>query len=363
MPLPSPGAHPRIHEPDRCADSVLGLLAQSGHGERGALHSEDVGEGHTQRGARRQSGTGGQGCLDVQGAARIRSGQGDHGRHQPGPRRLRVGGGQVTAGTDGHGDSAEAGRLHVDRVRVPLCERRRHAEVDGHGQGEALVVVGVVADEVDPAGAQRGDGRHALLQRRPILACPDGNSAGRGRRRQPGVVCPPASSASAMLTGVFRDLLQANERYAAHFDARDLRAPPTQGLAVLTCMDSRIDPQAILGLPLGAVSVVRNAGGRATGDALRSLTIATRLLGVRRVVVLHHSDCALAGQSDTSMRARLEDAGVTDAESFQFLPMPDPDAALLADVESVRTCPLLPKDLEVVGWRYDEASGRLAALV
>lgn len=166
-----------------------------------------------------------------------------------------------------------------------------------------------------------------------------------------------------MLTGVFDDLLQANENYAARFDGKGLTAPPTRELAVLTCMDSRIDPSAIFGLELGEVNVVRNAGGRATGDALRSLTIATRLLGVRRVVVLHHTDCALAGQCDASLRSQLEDAGVSDAESFQFLPMPDPDAALRADVKAVRTCPLLPKELDVVGWRYDVVSGRLAQTV
>ncbi len=100
-----------------------------------------------------------------------------------------------------------------------------------------------------------------------------------------------------MLARVFLDLLQANERYAARFSAKGLAAPPTRQLAVLTCMDSRIDPPAILGLELGEVSVVRNAGGRATGDALRSLTIATGLLGVRRVVVLHHTDCALGDRA------------------------------------------------------------------
>ncbi len=99
-----------------------------------------------------------------------------------------------------------------------------------------------------------------------------------------------------MLAAVLDDLIEANHRYAASFDGQGMAAPPTRRLAVLTCMDSRIDPAAILGFTTGEANVVRNAGGRVTSDALRSLALGTGLFGLESVVVMHHTDCALAGR-------------------------------------------------------------------
>lgn len=166
-----------------------------------------------------------------------------------------------------------------------------------------------------------------------------------------------------MLAAVLDDLIEANQRYAATFDGQGKTAPPTRRLAVLTCMDSRIDPVAILGLTTGEANVVRNAGGRVTTDAIRSLALGTNLLGVECVVVMHHTDCALAGQSEESVRARLTAAGLTVAEAWQFMAMPDPDTALRDDVEALRRSPLLPRQLHVVGWRYDVANGSVAEMV
>jgi carbonic anhydrase len=128
-------------------------------------------------------------------------------------------------------------------------------------------------------------------------------------------------------------------------------------------MDSRIDPVAIFGLGLGDANVLRNAGGRVTADVLRSLVLATRILGVRRVVVMHHTDCALDGQTEDSVHARVAAAGATGADSWRFLAMPDPDVALRDDVDAVLACPPLPPDLEVTGWRYDVATGLVAIVV
>jgi carbonic anhydrase len=166
-----------------------------------------------------------------------------------------------------------------------------------------------------------------------------------------------------MLAGVLDELRTANQRYAASFDGQGMTAPPTRHLAVLTCMDSRIDPAAILGLTTGEANVVRNAGGRATSDAVRSLALSAGLLGLERVVVMHHTDCALAGVTEESIHARLKAAGLADAESWQFLAMPDPDTALRDDVETLRRSPLFIRSLQVVGWRYDVASGRVTEVV
>jgi carbonic anhydrase len=166
-----------------------------------------------------------------------------------------------------------------------------------------------------------------------------------------------------MLARVIQELEEAGRRYAAQFSGQERTREPARRLAVLTCMDSRIDPVAIFGLELGDANVLRNAGGRVTADVLRSLVLATRILGVQSVVVMHHTDCALDGQTEDSVRARVAAAGATGAHSWRFLAMPDRDAALRDDVDAVRACPLLPIDLEVAGWRYDVATGQVAMVV
>jgi carbonic anhydrase len=166
-----------------------------------------------------------------------------------------------------------------------------------------------------------------------------------------------------MLAAVLDDLRAANRRYAASFDGQGMTAPPTRRLAVLTCMDSRIDPAAILGLATGEANVVRNAGGRVTSDAIRSLALGTGLLGLECVVVMHHTGCALAGETEESLQARLKAAGLADAEAWEFMAMPDPDTALRDDVETLRRSPLLSRSLHVVGWRYDVANGQVVEVV
>jgi carbonic anhydrase len=157
------------------------------------------------------------------------------------------------------------------------------------------------------------------------------------------------------------DLLAANDSYASGFVHADVPARAARGLAIVTCMDSRIDPLAVLGLAVGDAKVIRNAGGRVTPDALRSLALAAALLGVRRVAVMHHTRCALAS-TEAEVHTALADRGV-DAAGWDLLAMPDPDGALAADVEAVRSCPLLPDELAAAGWRYDVDTGRVACIV
>src|SRR5215204_3805186 len=111
---------------------------------------------------------------------------------------------------------------------------------------------------------------------------------------------------------MFDDLLAANRRYQTEFHDPGVPGKAAKRLAVLTCIDSRIDPLAMLGLRPGDAKIIRNAGARVTDDALRSLVIATTLLDVNRVCVVHHTDCAMVGLTDDDLRARIRDASGVD---------------------------------------------------
>jgi carbonic anhydrase len=118
---------------------------------------------------------------------------------------------------------------------------------------------------------------------------------------------------------MFDDLLGANQTYASHFALAGVPAQAAKGFALVTCMDSRIEPLAMLGLVPGDAKILRNAGGRATVDVVRSLVLATTFLGVRRVAVMHHTGCALAGQSDEGVREGVSAAGRGSADRWEFL--------------------------------------------
>ena len=156
---------------------------------------------------------------------------------------------------------------------------------------------------------------------------------------------------------MFDDLVEENQRFAARFDRVGTPARAAKGLALVTCMDTRMDPLPVLGLRPGDAKILRNAGGRVTRDVLRSLILATWMLGVRRIVVLQHTDCALAFTTDQDIRRALGAAGAPDAASWEFLAMADPDADLRRDVDTVVSCPLLAPGITVVGWRYDVRTG------
>ena len=162
---------------------------------------------------------------------------------------------------------------------------------------------------------------------------------------------------------MFDDLLDENRRFAAGFDGAGMPARAAKGLALVTCMDTRMDPLPVLGLRPGDAKIIRNAGGRVTRDALRSLILATRMLGVRRIAVMQHTDCALAFTTDGDIRQALGALGVPDAADWEFLAMADPDADLRRDVDAVRSCPLLAPGVTVVGWRYDVLTGLVEQVI
>jgi len=129
---------------------------------------------------------------------------------------------------------------------------------------------------------------------------------------------------------------------------------------VLTCIDARIDPARALGLELGDAHVLRNAGARATEDMLRSLMISTWLMGTREILVVHHTDCGLAGTTDASISASILAAGGPDASDVAFLTFPDAERCLLDDVGRIRALgDDLPAGVRVTGFEYDVRTGRL----
>jgi len=158
---------------------------------------------------------------------------------------------------------------------------------------------------------------------------------------------------------MFDDLLAANGRYRAEFHDSGVAGTAAKGLAVLTCIDSRIDPLALLGLRPGDAKIIRNAGARVTDDALRSLVIATNLLGVTRVCVVHHTDCAMVGATEAEFRDRVTAARGVDASGWDFLASTDQLETMRADIERIRACLLMPPGVTVGGFVFDVRSGAL----
>jgi carbonic anhydrase len=165
------------------------------------------------------------------------------------------------------------------------------------------------------------------------------------------------------VTGPFDDLLTANRAYATSFRLGGLAARAARGLAVITCIDSRIEPLGMLGLAPGDAKIIRNAGARVTDDALRSLILAAHLLGVRRVAVVAHTDCAMAGSSEADMRTAITELAGVDASGWDFHAIDDQQAVLREDVARIRECRLLPGGLAIGGFVYDVDTGALEPVI
>ena len=159
--------------------------------------------------------------------------------------------------------------------------------------------------------------------------------------------------------GSFDDLLRANADFAEVFVDDGLPGQAAKGLAIVTCMDSRIEPLAMLGLKRGDAKILRNAGGRVTGDVLRTLVLATHLLGVTRVLVVEHTECKMASATEDQVHEQIQSDFGIDTRSLDFKVMDDQLASLKRDVQRVRSSPYLPKDLEVGGFLLDVRTGRL----
>lgn len=165
------------------------------------------------------------------------------------------------------------------------------------------------------------------------------------------------------MTDAFADLLAANARYAEDFQLAGFDGVAHAGVALVTCMDSRIDPLGMLGLRPGDAKMLRNPGGRVTDQALAALVLSVNLLQVRRVLVVPHTRCAMASATESELRRRVGEASGQDASWASFGAVADQAAALREDVQRVRTHPLIPDSVAVGGFLYDVDTGRLEQLV
>ncbi|MCA1711362.1 MAG: carbonic anhydrase [Actinobacteria bacterium] len=160
----------------------------------------------------------------------------------------------------------------------------------------------------------------------------------------------------------FDDVLTANSAYAQTFSDAGIPGKAAKGLAVVTCMDSRISPLDLLGLQPGDAKILRNAGARVTDDVLRTLVLAVHLLEVSRVMVMPHTDCRMTKVTDEQVHDELLGRGI-DTRSLEFRTVSNQIEELRRDVQKVRSSPYLPADLSVVGCVYDVTSGLLEVAV
>ncbi len=154
------------------------------------------------------------------------------------------------------------------------------------------------------------------------------------------------------------DLLANNQRYADGFDKADQPVPPARKVAVVACMDARLDPARALGLEEGDAHVIRNAGGVVTDEEIRSLAISQNLLGTEEIVLVHHTDCGMLTFSDEEFADRLEQETGSrpawDAHAFSDL-----DENVRASIERIRESPFIPRKDSVRGFVYEVETGRL----
>jgi carbonic anhydrase len=177
---------------------------------------------------------------------------------------------------------------------------------------------------------------------------------------------------------ILEEVLQANEAYAAGFGSKsELALPPARGFAILTCMDARLDPAKYAGLSEGDAHVIRNAGGRASDDAIRSLVISYKLLGTKEWFVIHHTNCGMEFFTDEVIRGLLASSletaaldengfhdvgtgpGSAEAQYIDWLTISDNAQSVVEDVTRIRQHPLVPSDIPIYGYIYDVTTGRL----
>ena len=173
-------------------------------------------------------------------------------------------------------------------------------------------------------------------------------------------------------------VLKANEEYVGSFGSKsELALPPARGFAILTCMDARLDPAKYAGLAEGDAHVIRNAGGRASDDAIRSLVISYKLLGTKEWFVIHHSDCGMEFFTDEVIRGLLANSletaalgaegfydvgtgpGSAEAKYIDWLTISEQAQSVTEDVERIKNHPLVPAGIPVYGYIYDVKTGKL----
>ena len=164
----------------------------------------------------------------------------------------------------------------------------------------------------------------------------------------------------AAFSDAFSDVLDANEAHAQTFVSPQTGGVARRGLAIVTCMDSRVDPLRIVGMKAGDAKILRNAGARVTEDVLRTLVLATHLLGVSRILVMPHTDCRMAISDEKAIHEEIWAKSGIDIRSVEIRTVTDQPAALALDVQRLRSYPLLPAGTQVMGAVYDVTTGKLA---
>jgi carbonic anhydrase len=157
----------------------------------------------------------------------------------------------------------------------------------------------------------------------------------------------------------FSDVLASNASFVDGFQHSELTGTARKGLAIVTCMDSRISPLAVVGMQAGDAKILRNAGARVTDDVLRTLVLASYLLGVNRVLVMPHTDCRMAIADEASIHATIQDQFGVDTSSLEFRTVSNQREALAEDVARIRSYPLLQKGVSVAGAIYNVSTGQL----
>jgi carbonic anhydrase len=160
----------------------------------------------------------------------------------------------------------------------------------------------------------------------------------------------------------FDDLLAANAEYQKTFKYSELTGQAQKGLAIVTCMDSRINPLSVVGMRSGDAKILRNAGARVTEDVLRTLVLASYLLNVDRVLVMPHTDCRMAKSDEPEIHAILQEQFGVDTRSLEFRTVSDQIGALKTDVQRIRSYPLIKKGISVAGAIYDVANGSITPI-
>ena len=158
---------------------------------------------------------------------------------------------------------------------------------------------------------------------------------------------------------VFADIVTANKNFIKDFQHSELTGTARKGLAIITCMDSRISPLAVVGMQAGDAKILRNAGARVTEDVLRTLVLATYLLGVNRILIMPHTNCRMAMSEESEIHDLIEKQYGVDTRSLEFKTVSDQNSALITDVNRVRSYPLIRKGIEVGGAIYDVATGKI----
>ncbi|KAK9330946.1 carbonic anhydrase [Lipomyces starkeyi] len=162
-----------------------------------------------------------------------------------------------------------------------------------------------------------------------------------------------------MSSQIIKEITAANDDYRASFANGGLPLPPARKLAIVACMDARLDPARILGLQNGDAHVIRNAGGRSK-DALRSIIISQQLLGTEEVLIIHHTDCGMLTFSDSQLHQILQERfNGNDVKDIDFLPFSDLQQSVRDDVEFLRASKVVSPKIRISGWIYEVETGRI----